>query len=117
LSLQATGLAVLFAASAVSLPAATPTPPPPKVTVAPVEERLLAEYEEITGRVDAVETVELKARVSGHLEAVHFQAGQEVAKGDVLFRIDPRWYRAQFDLATARFEVAEREAKRAADLL
>lgn len=93
------------------------TPPAPKVTVAPVEEKFLAEYEEVTGRVDAAETVELRARVSGHIDAVNFQAGQEVAKGDVLFRIDPRWYRAQFDLATARFEVAEREAKRAAELL
>lgn len=91
--------------------------PAPKVTVAPVEEKFLAEYEEVTGRVDAVETVELRARVSGHLEAVNFQAGQDVAKGDVLFRIDPRWYQAQFELATARFEVAEREAKRAAELL
>jgi RND family efflux transporter MFP subunit len=102
----------------------TPKPPAPKVTVAPVEERFLAEYEEITGRVDAIETVELRARVSGHVDTVHFQAGQVVNKGDVLFTIDPRWYRAQYDLAKAQAEqararaaVAEREAKRAADLL
>src|SRR5829696_7483254 len=54
-------------------------PPPPKVSVAPVEERLVTEYEEITGRVDSAETVELRARVSGHLESVNFQAGQLVA--------------------------------------
>jgi RND family efflux transporter MFP subunit len=48
---------------------------------------------------------------------VHFQAGQIVKEGDLLFTIDPRWYRAQFDLATARAEVAEREAKRADELL
>jgi membrane fusion protein, multidrug efflux system len=89
----------------------------PKVTVAPVEEKLVTEYEELTGRVDAAETVELRARVSGHLESVHFQAGQLVQKGDILFTIDPRWYRAQFDLAQARFEVASSEAKRAAELL
>ncbi len=108
-----------------SLAAAAPAmPPAPKVTVAPVEEKFLAEYEEVTGRVDAVETVELRARVSGHLEAVKFQAGQEVAKGDVLFTIDPRWYQAQFDLAKANAdqarahaEVADREAKRAAELV
>jgi RND family efflux transporter MFP subunit len=106
-----------------SLSAATP-PPAPKVTVAPVEEKFLAEYEELTGRVEAIESVELRARVSGHLEKIHFHAGQEVAKGDVLFSIDPRWYRAQFDLAQAqaaqaraRVDVAEREAKRAAELL
>jgi multidrug efflux system membrane fusion protein len=108
------GLVVRTAAAESS---AAATPPAPKVTVAPVEEKLVTEYEEITGHVDAAETVELRARVSGHLESVHFQAGQLVHKGDVLFAIDPRWYRAQFDLARARFDVADREAKRAANLL
>ncbi|HEY4246065.1 MAG TPA: efflux RND transporter periplasmic adaptor subunit [Lacunisphaera sp.] len=89
----------------------------PKVTVTPVEVKLVTEFEEITGRVDATETVELRARVSGHLEEVHFNAGQLVKKGDILFTIDPRWYKAQFDLATARADVATREAKRAGDLL
>ncbi len=91
--------------------------PATRVTVTPVEMKLVTEFEEITGRIDATETVELRARVSGHLENVHFQAGQLVEKGDVLFTIDPRWYQAQFDLATARAEVATREAKRAEDLL
>ncbi len=91
--------------------------PAPKVTVASVEQKFLADYEEITGRVDATETVELRARVSGHLDAVNFQAGQLVNKGDVLFTIDPRWYQAQFDLANARATVAVSEAKRADELL
>ncbi len=95
---------------------ATP-PPAPRVTVAPVEQQLVTEFEELTGHVDATETVELRARVSGHLEEVHFQAGQLVKKGDVLFTIDPRWYKAQFDLATARADVAAREAARAEKLL
>lgn len=106
------------AASAAAVPAA------PKVTVASVEEKLLTDYEEITGRVEATETVELRARVSGHIDTVHFQAGQIVHKGDILFSIDPRWYRAQFDLATAQAaqarahaEVAAREAARAEELL
>ena len=98
-------------------PAVAVAVPATKVTVAPVEERLVTEFEEITGRIDAMETVELRARVSGHLESVNFQAGELVKKGDVLFTIDPRWYQAQFDLATARSQVAEREAKRADDLL
>ena len=97
--------------------ASAATPPAPKVTVASVEQKFLADYEEITGRVDAVETVELRARVSGHLDAVNFQAGQLVNKGDVLFTIDPRWYQAQFDLASARASVAASEAKRADELL
>lgn len=103
----------LHAAQA-SAPAA---PPAPKVTVASVEQQLVTDYEELTGHVDAMETVELRARVSGHLESVRFQAGQLVQQGDVLFTIDPRWYRAQFDLATARSEVAAREAARAEKLL
>jgi len=98
--------------------ASAPVPPPaPKVTVAPVEQQLVTEFEELTGHIDAMETVELRARVSGHLEAVQFEAGQLVKQGDVLFRLDPRWYQAQFDLAAARAAVAEREAKRAEELL
>jgi RND family efflux transporter MFP subunit len=107
------GLPIVHAAQS-SAPA---TPPAPKVTVAAVEQQLITDYEELTGHVDALETVELRARVSGHLDTVHFQAGQLVNKGDVLFTIDPRWYRAQFDLATARSEVAAREAARAEKLL
>lgn len=99
-------------------------PPAPKVTVASVEQRLVTDYEEITGRVDAMETVELRARVSGHIDAVKFQAGQLVRKGDVLFTVDPRWYRAELELASAhadqaraQAEIAEREAQRTDDLL
>ncbi len=124
--LLATGLllalgAGVYSATAVKshaadAPAAAPLPAP-KVTVTPVEVKLVTEYEEITGRIDATETVELRARVSGHLEAVHFQAGQLVKKGDVLFTIDPRWYQAQFDLAASRADIAAREAKRADELL
>ena len=124
---------VLLAASAIGYvttrstaaePAAAVPPPAPKVTVAPVEQRVVTEYEEITGHVDSAETVDLRARVSGHLEEVRFQAGQIVHQGDVLFTIDPRWYRARFDLAQAQVEeakahadIADREAKRAHDLL
>lgn len=93
------------------------TPPAPKVTVAPVEEKLITEYDEFLGRVDAAETVELRARVSGYLENVRFQAGQIVKAGDVLFSIDARTYQAQYDLARAHADVALREAKRADALL
>lgn len=126
-SLVLAGAVTIYAtthAGAAESPKAALAPPAPKVTVAPVEEKLVTEYEELTGRVDAIETVELRARVSGHLEAVNFQSGQLVEKGDLLFTIDRRWYKAQFDLAKAQVdqarahaEVAEREAKRAVNML
>ena len=119
----------LVAALAVGLPLAAlsrlraepaakpPSPPPPTVIVAPVERRMVTDYAKLIGHVDATETVDLRARVSGHIEAVNFQAGQLVKKGDVLFTIDRRWYKAEFDLASARAEVAVREAARAERLL
>ena len=113
----AAGVYSVAPGNAFAADAAAAQPPAPKVTVSPVEIKLVTEFEEITGRIEATETVELRARVSGHLDNVQFQSGQLVKKGDVLFTIDPRWYQAQFDLANARAEVAEREAKRAEDLL
>ncbi|HEY5893986.1 MAG TPA: efflux RND transporter periplasmic adaptor subunit [Chthoniobacterales bacterium] len=104
--------------------AQTQQPPPPVVTIAPVQQREITEWDEFTGRVDAVESVEVRPRVSGHIEEVRFQSGQMVKKGDVLFVIDPRWYRADFEQrqadveqAKARLDNAERQAKRAARLL
>ena len=100
------------------------TPPPPSVTVAPVEQRTLVEAEELTGRVEAVESVDLRAEVGGRLASVHFQAGQLVAVGDLLFTIDPRSYAAARDAAQAAVARAEalaatatKEAARAATLV
>src|SRR5690242_13551434 len=70
---------------------AQPTTPPPKVTVAPVEKKEIVEWSEFTGRVEPVEAVDVRPRVSGYIQAVRFQSGQLVKKGDVLFVIDPRW--------------------------
>jgi RND family efflux transporter MFP subunit len=101
-----------------------PAMAPAKVTVAPVEQQTLAEHRELIGRVDARETVEIRPRVPGHIDDVRFQAGSVVEKGDVLFVIDPRHYRAQVDLAAAAVErakvrvgIAESEAKRTGQLL
>ena len=98
--------------------------PPPKVTVAPVTEKAVVEWREFTGRTEAVETVEVRPRVSGHIQEVRFQSGQLVKKGDVLFKIDPRWHQAEFDRreaeyvqAKVRAETAEREANRTEQLL
>src|SRR5262245_36016561 len=70
----------------------TPPPPqlPPAVTVAPVEQREIVEWDEFTGRTEPVESVEVRPRVSGYVQEVRFQSGQLVKKGDVLFVIDPR---------------------------
>jgi len=99
-------------------------PPPPSVTVAPVVVQEVVEWEEFTGRTEAVERVEVRPRVSGHIQEVRFESGQLVRKGDVLFVIDPRWHKAEFDRREAEYEQAkvrlgnaEREANRSAQLL
>src|SRR5687768_3247780 len=98
--------------------------PPPQVTVSAVEQREIVEWDEFTGRTSAIENVEVRPRVSGHIEAVKFQAGQLVKQGDVLFQIDARWHKAEFDRRAAEYESAkiklsnaEREAKRTIQLL
>lgn len=98
--------------------------PPPKVTVQAAAREEIIEWEEFTGRTEAVESVEVRPRVSGHIQQVRFQSGQIVNSNDVLFVIDPRWQQAQFDQREAEFqqakvrlETAEREAKRTEQLL
>ena len=97
--------------------AAKPQPPPPAVTVAPVEQKEIVEWSEFTGRVEPVESVEVRPRVSGYIQEVRFQSGQLVKKGDVLFVIDPRWNQAVFDQRQAEYEQARREQERTAQLL
>jgi RND family efflux transporter MFP subunit len=82
--------------------------PPAQVTLAPVEQKELVEWEEFTGRVEPMETVELKPRVSGYITEVHFQAGVLVKKGDVLFTIDQRPFETRLRATGA--EVARADA-------
>ena len=91
--------------------------PPPSVTVAPVEQKEIVEWSEFTGRVEPVESVDVRPRVSGYIQEVRFQSGQLVKKGDVLFVIDPRWNQAVFDQRQAEYEQARREEERTAQLL
>jgi RND family efflux transporter MFP subunit len=91
--------------------------PPPQVTVALVEEKDVVEWSDFTGRVQPVEAVDVRPRVSGYIQEIRFQSGQLVNKGDVLFVIDPRWNQAVFDQRQAEFEQARREEDRTADLL
>jgi RND family efflux transporter MFP subunit len=91
--------------------------PPPQVTVAPVEQKDVVEWSDFTGRVQPIEAVDVRPRVSGYIQEIHFQSGQLVKKGDVLFVIDPRWNQAVFDQRQAEYEEAKREEDRTADLL
>ena len=81
--------------------------PPPTVTVAPAVERQIQDFVVFTGRTAAVQSVDVRARVSGYLTEQKFKDGAEVKKGDVLFIIDPRPYQADFDRAQAEFNRAE----------
>lgn len=65
------------------------------------------EWDEYTGRLEAVETVEVRARVSGYLEKANFKDGSQVKKGDLLFVIDPRPYKAELDRAKAELARAK----------
>lgn len=91
--------------------------PPPSVTVAPVEQKDIVEWSEFTGRVEPVESVEVRPRISGYIQEVRFQSGQLVKKGDVLFVIDPRWNQATVEQRQAEYEQARREEERMAQLL
>ena len=101
---------------ALSLAACSPkppaAPPPPAVSVAPVLQRDVAEWDEFSGRLEAVDQVEIRPRVSGYIKRLTFTEGREVRKGEVLFQIDPRPYQADLDRAQAQLE----QARTAADL-
>jgi membrane fusion protein, multidrug efflux system len=79
----------------------------PRVTVAKPVSRLIADQDEYVGRFVAVESVEVRARVSGYLDAIHFRDGQIVRKGDLLFTIDRR----PFQTALAQAEASLAQAK------
>jgi len=85
---------------------AAPSPPPPPVTVAPPLVKRIVEWDEYTGRFEAVERVEVRSRVSGYLESVHFRDGQIVDKGQLLFVIDPRPFQAALERAKAELQRA-----------
>jgi membrane fusion protein, multidrug efflux system len=86
---------------------APPPPPPPAVTVAhPIRQQVI-DWDEFVGRLEAVETVEVRARVSGFIDAVHFVEGSIVRKGDLLFTIDPAPFQAEYAAAQAQVQQAE----------
>ena len=87
-----------------------PAPQPQAVTVAEVPEREITEWDEFTGRLEAVDQVEIHPRVSGYIKRVTFAEGNEVKKGEVLFEIDPRPYEADLARAEAELESARSAA-------
>jgi RND family efflux transporter MFP subunit len=103
---------------------ATAQPPAPQVSVASALERDVTEWDEFTGRLEAVESVEVRPRVTGYIESVNFTEGSTVRKGDLLFVIDPRPYRAELSKAeaelaraVARSELAVSDEARSEKLL
>ncbi len=102
-------LAVLLAVAGCGQQPQMPAPPPPAVTVASPVQREVVEWDEFTGRIEAVETVEVRARVGGQLLSVHFEDGAVVKQGDLLFTIDPA--PLETDVARAEAEVRRSQAQ------
>ncbi|URL58499.1 efflux RND transporter periplasmic adaptor subunit [Luteibacter flocculans] len=87
--------------------------PAPEVTVAQVLLRPVSDASTFTGRIQAVDTIQIRPRVSGYIDSVHFREGAAVKKGDLLFTIDPRPYKAETDRLAANLAQARAEAKNA----
>ena len=105
-------------------PAANSGPPAPTVTVAHPLQKSITEWDEYTGRFTPLETVEVRARVSGFIDSVHFREGQIVKKDDLLFVIDQRPYqiaveqaKADIERAQAKLDIATEDVNRATPLL
>ncbi len=82
-------------------------PPPPSVTIAKPVKRTVADFDEYVGRFVAVNSVEVRARVSGYLEGIHFKDGQVVKQGDLLFSIDKRPFQNAVDQGRANLAAAK----------
>jgi RND family efflux transporter MFP subunit len=125
----ALGVAALVAAGAagasrVDAGDANAAPPPPPVTVATPLAKRISNWDEYSGRFAAVQTVEVRPRVSGFIDKLHFKDGQIVKAGQLLFTIDPRPFelaletaKAELARATAQVELASTEVERARPLV
>ncbi len=120
-------IALLCAALSGTLVSCSPPPPKPppapRVSVSAPFSATVTNWDEYPGHIEAVETVDVRPRVGGYLESIHFQDGAEVKAGDLLFVIDPKPYQAELDrteadaaLAQTRLELARDDLKRAESL-
>ena len=100
-------LAVLLAGCGQSQQQQAKAPPPPTVTVAHPVKRTVTDFDEYVGRFAAVNSVEVRARVSGYLDGIHFKDGQLVKQGDLLFTIDKRPFQNALDQARATLSQAK----------
>src|ERR1700730_1546314 len=103
-------LSILLAATGCKRKSAA-QPPPLPVNVLSVVEKEVNEWDEFTGRLEAVESVDVRPRVSGYITEIHFEAGVIAKKGDLLYVIDPRPYQADFDRAAAEVERMQAQVK------
>jgi multidrug efflux system membrane fusion protein len=102
------GIAIQLSMSGCGESASTPAAPPPvNVKIAQALSKETTEWDEYTGRVEAVNAVDIRARVGGYLDKVNFVAGAKVKKGDLLFQIDPKPLKAQLNYAVAELERAK----------
>src|SRR5436190_11884331 len=90
---------------------ATPQQPPLPVNVVTAIEKEVNEWDEFTGRLEAVESVEIRPRVSGYITEIRFEAGAIIKKSDLLYVIDPRPYQADFDRAAAEVDRMDAQLK------
>src|SRR5579871_6269737 len=91
--------------------APAPAPVSIEVAVSPPIERSVIDHLDFTGRTQARDAVQLRARIGGYLQKINFADGAEVQEGQVLFEIDDRTYRAQRDLAQAEVTLTEAQVK------
>lgn len=100
-------LAMLGCSDTAAPGAAAPAMPPANVKIAHPLSRETSDWDEYTGRIEAINAVDIRARVGGYLEKVNFHAGDKVKKGDLLFLIDPKPLQAQLNFANAELERAK----------
>src|SRR3989442_806059 len=110
-SLGAVGILSVLLVGAGCKKNSAPQQPPLPVNVVTAIEKEVNEWDEFTGRLEAVESVEIRPRVSGYITEIHFEAGAIIKKGDLLYVIDPRPYQADFDRAAAEFERMQAQLK------